>query len=127
MNVLERIKEFLIESGTNLYTANGGNVCIGMLPSRFNNTESAILIQMQSMESALNKDIFDMQIVFRIYGGTNKFESVLDLLSALHERLQRGSTPESMILAYLVTANMTYDPDTQWPVVYAQYNIKMAG
>jgi len=122
MNVLETIKEFLLESGSGIE-----RVCIGKLPVSFQNKESAIIIQMQSMESALNKDIFNMQAVFRIYGGTDKFESVLDLLSTLHKKLQNGHTAESIILAYLITANMTYDPDTQWPVVYASYNIKMVG
>ena len=121
MNVLETIKEFLLESGSGME-----RVCIGKLPTGFQNKESAIIIQLQSMESALNKDVFDLQAVFRLYGGDNKFESVLDMLSTLHQKLQNGNTQESMIIAYLITANMTFDPDTQWPVVYAQYNIKMA-
>lgn len=127
MNILETIKEFLCESGSGLYGSNVNRICIGKLPVSFKNTESAIIIQMQSMESALNKDIFNLQAVFRIYGGSDKFEDVLNLFSALHEKLQAGHTKESIILAHLITANMTYDPDTNWPVVYAQYNVKMAG
>ena len=126
----EIIREFLIESGSTLYTLNAARVWFNKLPDGFNNSASAIVINLASETSELHGATIMARCNFRVYGGSVNYLTTRTLYRALYDRLHNksGTNADGTILrAAVIQATMSADPDTDWPVELVTANINIEG
>jgi len=126
MNPFEVLTSHLTKTGTALYVLNKNRVNAVQLPAGYKNTESGIVVSLQTITAQLNASMWTGQVQFRCYGGSSKIDDVVSIFNALHSRLQNAHEPNNLVLAYLVSMNLIIEPETEWPSVLSVYTVHLA-
>ena len=131
MNPVKIITEFLEETLES--TAASGDtlhqrIAMDRTPTEFDNTVTMAQVQHQSgRPAAAQAPVNEHQIAIKCYGGTNEDNDAW----AVHERIYGvlhnaiGDTDAGGIaFCELNTVSKYYEPDTDWPVVVAIYQVQ---
>ncbi|KKN03649.1 hypothetical protein LCGC14_1105530 [marine sediment metagenome] len=120
------IKEYLTASGSGLFTLVGTQVWCPMLPKDFKNTVAAIAFHPEHEEMHAKSAVQRTSFVFMCYGGSSNPANARAVYRALNDRLdlQHGTVTEGAIILATQTAMSHFiEPETEYPVSTATYDI----
>ena len=126
----EIVREYLVVTGTSLYTLNGTRVSMPELPQNWKNETSAIWFDAASGEYEPGAPVAEDIYTFHCYPGTNSLKDARTLARALHDRLHGANytheSDGSIMTAWNVGGNgLNFrEPETGYPVAVNQFRIR---
>ena len=127
----EIVREFLIVSGTGLYTLVGTRISnVPEMPKSWNNTTAGIWFDASAGSAEPGAPVFEDLYTFHCYPGNNSLRDSRTVARALYDRLQHAQvtipTDGSIMTAFNIGGNgLTFrEPDTGYPVTVIQYRIR---
>ena len=127
------LREYLITSGTDLYTLCGTRVYMNRIPEQeFTNASPGLLARVTGGTVDYSVPVQRPTYQIRCYGGTTSGEmrdsDAMQVARALADVLKSAEmktvTSGTILYAEQVTANQPLvDPDTGWPFVLVQYQV----
>lgn len=121
------LREYLITSGTGLYTLCGTRIWTPEIANDFTNSQPCIVFHQATERTNVEAPIATTLFVFKCYGGSTSYATARSVAYALYDRLHNGggkTTSGKIVKAHLVTGMQVYaDPDTKWPTATATYEV----
>lgn len=122
VDTMQVIYERMIGTGTSLFTLNAARVHEDRLPGatdEFDNTESAIVINIETEAGQADKTVREGTFAAVVYGGSNNQDDAKAIARALSDRMDGVSdsveTTGTIIYCEQLSAVPRTDPDNGWP------------